>query len=222
MMAKIKYAMLMLGFTALLTLNIKTPAQGKIGVRYATLPGSLLWIDGTSNVDNFTCKTNKVNGYADIEKLSNTNSSSKDSDKVYVSVAVESLDCGKDLMNEDMFAAMKAGQFPIIKYELLDANLDSNPDSTGKWFTLDTRGNLYIAGEKNTVEIKMQVEKLANGIYRLTGSKLLSMLDFGIIPPSHFFGLIKAHDKLVVHFDLIAARQNFSGSPLHQNQYLAK
>ena len=31
------------------------------------------------------------------------------------------------------------------------------------------------------------------------------MLDYKIVPPSTFFGLIKAHEQLTVSFDLIAA-----------------
>ena len=34
------------------------------------------------------------------------------------------------------------------------------------------------------------------------------MIDFNITPPSAFFGLINAHEKLTVNFDLIAAPNN--------------
>ena len=179
-------------------------AQASSDVYYVASPSSRLWIDGTSNVDSFTCRTQTVNGYADIDDVPAAGQASGDNDKVAVSVSVRSLDCGNGLMNNDMYDAMKADKFPFIKYELMSAHLSSRPDSAGGWFTLDTKGSLYIAGVKNTVDIKMKVKRLADSSYRLVGSKQLSMRDFGIIPPSHFFGLIRANDKLVVHFDLIA------------------
>ena len=72
---------------------------------------------------------------------------------------------------------------------------------------MQTHGSLYIAGEKNVVDIKFKVEKLANGNFRLIGGIPISMLDYGIVPPTHFFGLIRANKNLIVHFDLLAGRE---------------
>ncbi len=178
-------------------------AQESGDIYYITSPSSKLWIDGTSNIDSFTCKSQVVNGYAEIGGEPDTADTSYNNDKVIVSVSVKSLNCGNGLMNNDMYDAMKADKYPAIKYELLNARLSSHPDSSG-WFTLNTFGKLFIAGKDNRVKIKIKVKQLADGKYRLVGSKPLSMLNYGITPPSHFFGLIRAHDKLVVHFDLVA------------------
>ena len=222
MQQKIKFILLVISIILISTLNANLLGQGKDELHYVTLPGSKLWIDGTSNIDSFTCKSHLVKGYAEIGQGLRVNSPSSDDDTVIVSVLVHSLDCGQGLMNADMYNAMKADKYPMIKYELLDAHLSSYPDSLSGWFTLDTKGNLYIAGEKNIVNIKMQVEKLPNGNYRLVGSKPLSMLNYGIIPPSHFFGLIHAHDKLVVHFDLLATRESKIKSITNEDVLLAK
>ena len=188
-------------------------AQNSRDIRYTTLPGSKMWIEGTSTLDDFKCTTADVNGYAEIQDPdipldSTTADSVKDKDVVYVSVLVHSLDCGKKLMNEDMYNAMKSDKFPDIKYELLSAHVKSSPDSSTGWFDLMTKGNLYIAGEHKAVNILMKVKEMPDGRFRLLGSKPLSMLDFGITPPTHFFGLIRAHKDLTVHFDLLAARVN--------------
>ena len=195
------FILLVVCFVIISSLSGYVRAQASSDVYYAATPLSKLWIDGTSNIDSFTCKSQLVNGYADIENIPR---SGNNYDKVVVSVSVRSLGCGNDLMNDDMFNAMKADKYPSIKYELLSAHLSSQPDSSDGWFTLDTKGYLYIAGVQNTVDIKMKVKRLSSSQYRLVGSKQLSMLDYGITPPSHFFGLIKAHNKLVVHFDLVA------------------
>lgn len=190
-------------------------AQNSNDIKYTALPGSKMWIEGTSTLDDFKCTTADVNGYAEIQNPdipidSASADSSKDKDIVYVSILVHSLDCGKKLMNEDMYNAMKSNMFPSIKYELISAHIKSSPDSATGWFNLMTKGNLYIAGEHKTVDILMKVRELPDGRFRLLGSKPLSMLDFGITPPTHFFGLIRAHKDLTVHFDLLAARINSS------------
>ncbi len=200
-------------------------AQNTQDVRYTALPGSRMWIEGTSTLDDFKCTTADVNGYAEISEPENPLDTAaadtvKDKDVVYVSVLVHSLDCGKKLMNKDMYNAMKSDKFPAIKYELLSAHIKTSPDSTTGWFNLMTKGNLYIAGEHKTVDILMRVKELADGRFRLLGSKPLSMLDFGITPPSHFFGLIKAHKDLTVHFDLLAERVTPGG--LHSADILGR
>lgn len=175
-------------------------------IEYRTLPGSKMWIDGTSTLNDYTCLTKNVDGYAEIDSPADLKKSSPDKDKAFLTVMVRSLNCGKELMNDDMYNAMKSNKYPFIKYELLDAHLVGKADSASGWYKLETIGNLLIAGDTNKVNILMNVKKIGDGVYRLVGQKALTMNDFGITPPTHFFGLIRAHEGLTVHFDLLAAR----------------
>ncbi len=182
-------------------------SQIKTRVEYTTLPGSKLWIEGTSTINDFTCTTNMIDGYSFIKNDSIAtagNRNQKFESEVVVSIVVKNLDCGNEIMNDDMYEAMKADKFPFILYELLNSNIVSEAEEFGGWFELQTTGNLSIAGYKRTVDILIKVKKLSDGKFNLVGSKELSMHDFNIEPPSAFFGLIKADDKLVVKFDLIA------------------
>ncbi len=186
-------------------------------IMYRTLPGSRMWIEGTSTLNDYTCKTNDVEGYAEVDNSPDLTDGSSNKDSAFLTIIVQSLNCGKELMNDDMYNAMKSKQYPYIKYELLNAHL--LPDSVSKegWFSLETKGNLSIAGDTNKVEIIMKVKKIKDGIYRLIGSKALSMKEFGIIPPTHFFGLIKAHEGLTVHFDLLAAKSSVGEYVIHSH-----
>ena len=47
------------------------------------------------------------------------------------------------------------------------------------------------------------IKTLEENLYKITGSKKLSMFDFEITPPTAFFGLIKANDTLEIYFDLL-------------------
>ena len=222
MQHKIKFILFFIGLISISIYSMNIYGQGREEIRYITLPESKLWINGTSNIDLFTCKSHLVRGYAEIEKNLRVNSPSSAKDTVIVSVLVHSLSCGQSMMNSDMYNAMKADKYPVIKYELLNAHLFSIPDSITGWFTINTKGYLFIAGEKNIVNIKIKVKRMTDGNYRLVGSSALSMLNYGITPPSHFFGLIHAHDKLIVHFDLIAAKENQIRIFAHENALFAK
>jgi YceI-like domain len=181
--------------------------QSKSDIEYITLPRSRIWIDGSSTVNEFSCSTSEVNGvgYLGGNKAADSMDVKNDSATVNITVNVKTFDCGIDAMNDDMYNAMKYKVHPEIKYKLLSAMIINNPDSasTNK-IMLNTYGELTIAGVTNKVNILISVYSLKDDIYHLVGAKQLSMHDFDITPPSHFFGIIKAHDQLVVHFDLYA------------------
>lgn len=179
-------------------------AEGKTDVFYTTLPGSRLWIEGTSTIKDYSCTTGIVDGYAEISSISDMKTGNIHKDKAQVSIKVRALDCGNNTMNNDMYNAMKANEFPDIKYELVYARLLSKPDSNLQ-FTLNTLGYLTVAGKKKLENVKVTVEKLSNDLFRIKGSLPISMLDFGINPPEHLLGLIKAHNNLVVYFDIIVS-----------------
>ncbi len=177
-------------------------AQDGTSVSYTLEPQSRLWIDGSSTINTFTFVTSQVKGYAYLQR------DHKDADqnrpKVYVLIPVRSLDGGNRRMNEDMFEAMKADSFPEIRYELIAGELIDKPDSSGEWFQLKTKGYLSIAGEKNTIEMIVRVKQIQDGRFQVVGRKTLSMLDYGITPPTALWGLIRAHNRLVIRFDLVA------------------
>jgi YceI-like domain len=181
------------------------------GIKYVILPGSKLWIEGSSTINDFTCTTEEINGYGLIYDTAVSSSGlhnniKKNKDQVHVSVYVTSLDCGKAAMNNDMYNAMKSNEFPLIRYDLSESELLPKADTSGEWVYIQTKGKLSIAGETNAVSFNIKIKQLPDGEFRLTGNNALSMHDYGIIPPSHFFGLIKAHDKLVVYFDLLVGK----------------
>ena len=109
-------------------------------------------------------------------------------------------------MNSDMREAMKEEEFPLIRYSLITASLLSGDVETSTAIIFNTVGTLSIAGRSKRVEIPVNAERLPDGKFRIAGSSQLSMFEFGITPPTAFFGLIRAHDRLVVHFDLLVAQ----------------
>jgi YceI-like domain len=181
--------------------------QDKPTIEYVTLPQSRIWIDGSSTVNEFSCSTHDVSGigYLGAKKAADSLNTKNDSASVNITVIVKTFDCGIEAMNDDMYNAMKYKNHPEIQYKLLNARIVDKPDSSNTdKLVLDTYGELTIAGITNKIDIMINVSSVKDGIYHLIGSKPLSMHDFDITPPSHFFGIIKAHDQLVVHFDLYA------------------
>ncbi len=192
-------------------------AQDRTKIEYIALAKSRIWIDGSSTINDFSCSSDKIKGFGYLKPNQNADQQIKSSDSsiVDITVSVKSFDCGVEGMNDDMHDALKYERYPLIKYKLLNADVVSRKDSlSDAKFTLNTKGELSIAGVTNIVNILMHVEKLNDGTYHLIGHEPLSMYDFNITPPSAFFGLIKAHDKLTVYFDLYARAERMAESKI--------
>jgi len=192
-----------------ISLGISIFPQQRDDKKYITKPGSRLWIEGTSTLNDFSCRATLIKGFAYLhstvnleEKLKKKSDPEKNDDQVEVTILAHSLNCGMDAMNQDMYNAMKADQYPTIRYNLIDAHIVDEDSSTG-WSNLATKGDLTIAGVSKTVDILIKVKRLPNGDFRLVGNKELSMKDYNIVPPNHLWGLIRAHDNFSVYFDLI-------------------
>lgn len=185
-------------------LSIFSQSENKI--EFKTLTGSKVWIEGSSTINDFICGTQIVEGYGYVLKESDSLDEEPGTNEASLSVKVFTLDCGKERMNDDMYEAMKADEFPFIKFELTSAEEIKNDKMKKNNFDIKVTGDLSIAGKSNSISMIMNVKKLRNETFRVTGSRELMMKDFDITPPSAFWGLIKAHDEIVVHFDLIVAR----------------
>lgn len=165
--------------------------------------GSTLRIDGTSSVNAFTCIAETVDGHGRLATTpARLASTSVRESQAELNVPVHALDCGKKRMNKDLYEAIEASEHPMIRYRLDEADLLERVGEDT--YRLRTRGQLSLAGEERPIEMTVVGKRIGDGQYTVQGSKSLLMSDFGIDPPSALLGLIKAHDRIEVHFDLVA------------------
>ncbi|MDZ7692194.1 MAG: YceI family protein [Balneolaceae bacterium] len=169
-------------------------------------PQGALWLEGSASVVDYRCYAQKLAGNGAIENTSQpTQNVQGDGDvKVRVTIPVKALECGKRKMNQDLYNALKAKKYPQISYELLEAELlnqSSHPDSVG-WMKIKTNGLLTIAGVTNKTSLVVEGQQIGDSRFRVKGIKPLNMHDFDIEPPTALMGLIKASEKLTVHFDV--------------------
>ncbi len=197
-----------IGITFLLIIVTAGLSREKNKYTYQLENGSRLWINGSATLGSYECRTIAVFGTGKISHDSSDiaeHPTGPDPDSgIKIAVMVKLLDCGNRAMNKDMFKALRADSDSLILYKLIDARIKNYPASTKKEIELRTIGDLTIAGITRRDTIDTEIRILKDGKYEIVGEKTLSMRDFDIIPPTAFFGLIKADEKLVVGFDLIA------------------
>ena len=155
------------------------------------LPGSTLRIEGTSTVNAFSCGTSEVSGRGTIEPVSGR-----------LNVSAGSFDCGIRRMNQDFRNALRTDEHPFIRFAITGAEMIEPADENG-WALVRAFGTLELAGERRSVTIIAQANRIEHNKVHLQGSHDLRMTHFGVTPPSGLFGMVRAHDDITVHFDLL-------------------
>ncbi|MCH8171293.1 MAG: YceI family protein [Bacteroidetes bacterium] len=153
--------------------------------------------ESTINTFNFRSESLKGNGAFIIDNFL------KDSSYIAeISVDIESFDSGSDLMNSDMYDALKYEDYPLINFKLIKINNIEESNSVKKIFNADIKGVLTVGGKSNKMDIIFEIVMLSDSTFYLKGNKSISMPDFNIDPPSKLFGLIQVDDTLIIYFNL--------------------
>ncbi|MGM0507061.1 MAG: YceI family protein [Bacteroidota bacterium] len=167
---------------------------------------SRIWIEGSSNVNSFTCVAGTFEGEASSPSPSTDESSLPEPEHwdVRVEVPVQEMDCGQRRMNRDLYESLKAESHPNIRFDY-HRTLHVEPDlEWDRQIRLQVEGDLEVAGVTKTIQIHATGSRMDEGTLKIEGEKSILMSDFSIDPPTGLLGLIRARDQLTVHFQIIA------------------
>src|SRR5690554_4927368 len=199
-----------IAFTGTIVLHSLTPQTASAQNTFVVQPTSRFWIDGSSNVNRFTCTAQEIDGKGVVQtqgitevSLSTTKSNWKN--RVELAIPVRGFDCGKKRMNADLYDALQAARHPVIYYRLSDASLLTVPDHPNGWYLLKTSGVLTIAGNERVIDVVAEGRLVSDGIFQVRGEADVRMTDFGVKPPTALLGVIKANDEIKIRFDVVAA-----------------
>ena len=138
-----KKSLTSLALTALVAIAGSTHAQS---VRLAVGPESKLWIEGGSNLHDWSCKASAIEAAIDVDEafVKTPTASPNLLKKVQVKVPVRNIKCGNGKMDNNLYKALKADETPDIGYIL--ATFEVVPGATNDSFTVKTVGALTVAG----------------------------------------------------------------------------
>jgi polyisoprenoid-binding protein YceI len=191
-----------LAIAALLALTA-TVARAQETTRVNVAPESKLWIDGTSNLHDWSCKAEKIEAAIDLDATAAVTlavAPPKALKRVDVKVPVKSLKCGHGAMDDNLYKALNADATPEISYIL--ATFEAAPGDAKDSFTLKTVGTLTIAGKENKIAMDVEATRMPDGTVKAKGVVPIKMTDYGIKPPTAIFGRLKTGDEVKVNFEL--------------------
>jgi polyisoprenoid-binding protein YceI len=116
---------------------------------------------------------------------------------VVVSASVPSIECGDSTMNKHLRKALKYKEFPEVRYQALKYTLVDGGAA------VQTSGELTIAGVTRPVALGAKLIPLPGGGTRVVGKVQINMRDYGVKPPSVFFGALKVANVVTVQFDTV-------------------
>jgi len=214
---------LVIAWAVLASAGAASQAKGTAPLDVTLGAGSVLWLEGTSNVHEFVCRTGEVDvaltrdsvvaapeGAAGLYALIRASGVHA----VAVRVPVQSLRSEKDGLDKNLRKAMKAEQFPDVRFALGHYALapGAAPEDS---VAIRSEGSLAICGVERPVTLDAHARKDGAGVW-LAGSYTLKMSEYGIKPPTMMMGTMRVHDPITVHYRLyLIPKGEAAGSPSH-------
>ena len=183
--------------TFILMIAMAPSVKAQSFTEYQATNQSQLSISGTSSLHDWHMKLDALNCQIMGEKAADNDILLKNID---FEAKVSNLKSNESsIMDNKAYKAMKQDKFPTISFTGNNVfTLPLNKDQ----FSGTVSGMLSIAGKKKEVRINIKGNS-ENGLITVEGAYPLKMSDFGIDPPTAFFGTLKTGDQITVHFKIL-------------------
>jgi len=189
--------------TAALTASMTGQVAAQ-GVSTTVRPESKVTLAGSSNVHDWACSSSAFQATIELDTAYQTRPMTeltKPIRKVAVTIPVRSLKCGHGKMDDNMYKALRASEFPDIQYDLASYEVDTGL-TTRDGFTAKTFGDLTVAGKTLRVEIPITALRKEGGSMTGEGTLKLLMTDFGIKPPVALLGTLRTKNEIQISFNV--------------------
>lgn len=185
------------------------------GIRYkAKAVGSKVVIEGSSNIHDWIMEGSIIGGHLEVPEGVVLDPSQaavagaaggKINAQAEVFIPVNSVKSSHyEGMNEVMLDAMKAQDFPQIKYHLTEMTL-KEPHAAGSPLEFNTKGELMVAGVTNQISLPVRIESMEQSKLKVIGSIPLKMTSFKIAPPIKL-GVFKSADDIKISFEWVIGK----------------
>lgn len=158
--------------------------------------GSWLRLEGDSSLHAYVSTATRIELEAELEPAAASLRESVESGALRsfeLEIPVAGLRSGKDGLDKNMRASLKADEHEEIEFKMEQASLAGS--------TIALTGTLSVAGSRRPAVIE-GVARFEGNTVRVSGRHELKMSDFGIKPPTMMFGAIKTEDRVVVAYGL--------------------
>ncbi|HJW17933.1 MAG TPA: YceI family protein [Flavisolibacter sp.] len=181
----------------LILLSAFTPLGKTVITRWVITNGCSLKVDGSTNVNNFSCAISNYSKPDTILVNRNVNPVLLSGN---IQLDVQNFDCHNGIMTADLRKTLKAKEFPKLVIRFLNISRYPQPDVHQSI----TRGSVFIelAGVSKRFDVDYKVVSADNNYINLVGSRVVNFSDFNLTPPRKLGGMIRTKNELSVEFNL--------------------
>ncbi len=168
------------------------PAAAQLAVPAGTVREGSLSFDGRATAGDFTGTTTTVTGEM-------TGAAGLSEVRGWVEAPVNTLKTGNNRRDRDLNKSMESEKYPTIRFELTGVTA-VEPQSDSMAVTL--QGQFIIHGVTRETSLPATVAFGTDGI-RVRGTAPLNLKDYEIGGLTKMLGMLKMHEEIVVHVDLV-------------------
>jgi len=192
-----------IGLTSFISPHFNFHPSSSSAFSYSLLQGSKVSVQGSTNINEFTCFSDETYSQHSANLFINDLKNNITFHNVILNVTTESLQCGNEVMNRNLYQTLSTDKYPFIVVELLQASTkDGQPLNFSQWMHMTGKVYLSLAGERRVQQIDFVAKQSSDGIYHFIGEHNISLSQYNLDPPTALFGLVKVKDIITVKFDL--------------------
>lgn len=187
-----------------------------VSTRLTTLQPSHLVLEGSANIGRWRCRTSSLDAQlqvdAGIEQINSLIDGITDATEIPVEgvplpafrllVPIDAMRCANRLMEREMFQALGGTSHPSIEFRLREVpGAIRREIATGR-YVVSVKGDLVVAGVTRSITFELSAWRLTPESFYVRAAIPLTMRDFGVVPPTSLFGIIRSRNEIMVYFDL--------------------
>ncbi len=173
-------------------------AQPAQPLNLVVMKGSGVRVDGSTNINNFTCEIANYSIPDTISCFAINNTSV--GMKGILNIEINNFNCHNPVMTNDLKKTLKAKDFPLLKIRFI--SLNKIPNIANSIELLTGLVEIELAGIKKVFDIKYNISSDKNKIIRMQGTRTIRFTDFNLVAPRKLGGMIQTKNELEVMFYL--------------------
>jgi hypothetical protein len=170
--------------------------KGVTTIKWVITSGCSLKVNGSTNINKFSCVIGNYNRPDTITTVSGNNQPVKMTGNIQLEVG--KFDCHNAIMTADLRKTLKSETHPRLMIFFISMNQYPAP---GKW---GLKGSVLIvlAGVSKNFEVDYKLVSAEKDLITLEGTRQVLFSDFNLKPPRKLGGMIKTNNELNVVFTL--------------------
>jgi hypothetical protein len=179
------------------------PSFGHKPQKVRILEKSKLYLEGYSNVNEFTCACEQEFGTMKTNLTIDEKTNTVLFPGTSLKIKTAGLDCGHRIMNKDLQKTLQAETHPFIEVELNRVLLNVNRKELNQYWThLIAETCMSMVDKRRNIKMPVQARRVGANVYQFRSFQEIRLSDWDIEPPTALLGAIKVADTFVIYFDL--------------------